>query len=420
MIRDFKEITAENPVKEVWKLLRFFRDVKFASEQHRRILNISEEQYKKHKKYIEKQAKQIGYCIRQAEEYFQASSQVGLATRPNLLYYGAVNLSQALILLKNNGEYSLDLRREQERHKHHGLEFKKSVKDFKPDQGTESFFNLLQCSVYSKPESDKEQQSQKQTPWGHFPLFYKSLIPSAYGIPIEIHNPKSGHGILINQGFFIKKISQSVANILDIENLLIPNKFNSLEIIKLLPDMYFFLNQVNINPELLPGSIKIIEYQNEESEENKRRIEEIHIFSIDKILPNWKSDLKNSYAQRFTDTQFLILTESDTNISFQLSRQYFPESEDSGFDYPDLVDDITGRKFYIVKPETYIPEPAAHFILLFCLGMLCRYYPDIWIKAIDENVQVAELTDSLLNIIYRKFPNLILDQMTETKHYVHS
>src|SRR4028119_528656 len=182
MIRYFTEITAENPLKEVWKLLRFFRDVQFASEQHRRLLNISEEQYKKHKKYIEKQAKQIGYCIRQAEEYFQASSQVGLATRPNLLYYGAVSLSQALILLKQNGEYSLDARRNTQKHNHHGLELKSLVKNFKADDdGIEAFFNSLQCNCFTK--SDKGQKIA----WGHFPLFYQSLVPCAFSIDKNIY-----------------------------------------------------------------------------------------------------------------------------------------------------------------------------------------------------------------------------------------
>lgn len=94
-------------------------------------------------------------------------------------------------------------------------------------------------------------------------------------------------------------------------------------------------------------------------------------------------------------------------------------TETAGAYWPDIVDDINGRKFYILRPEAYIPEPATHFVLLYCLGMLARYYPDIWMRAIDENVQIAKLTDSLLNIIYRKFPNLMLDQMTWVKHYVH-
>ncbi|MBD2571055.1 hypothetical protein H6G59_24805 [Anabaena lutea FACHB-196] len=85
-----------------------------------------------------------------------------------------------------------------------------------------------------------------------------------------------------------------------------------------------------------------------------------------------------------------------------------------------MIDDIHGKIFYkLPSEEMDFQEIISHFVILFCLGMLCRYYPDIWMEIVEENVLVSEFTDSLLNIIYRKFPNLILDQMTLTKHYVH-
>jgi len=58
------------------------------------------------------------------------------------------------------------------------------------------------------------------------------------------------------------------------------------------------------------------------------------------------------------------------------------------------------------------------FVLMFCLGMLSRYHADIWMNVIDHHVQVAEITDTLLNVCYRKFPNLILDQLTFTHHCI--
>jgi hypothetical protein len=58
-------------------------------------------------------------------------------------------------------------------------------------------------------------------------------------------------------------------------------------------------------------------------------------------------------------------------------------------------------------------------MLLYNLRMLSNYYPDIWMKTIDQNVQIVEVVDTFLNIVYRKFPNLILDQMTGTKHVIH-
>jgi hypothetical protein len=77
-----------------------------------------------------------------------------------------------------------------------------------------------------------------------------------------------------------------------------------------------------------------------------------------------------------------------------------------------------GDYYYILNPDDYLHEPPALFILLYCLGMLSRYHPDLWMDAITSNVQVAEIVDTLLNVFYRKFPNLILDQLTLTHHHV--
>ena len=80
--------------------------------------------------------------------------------------------------------------------------------------------------------------------------------------------------------------------------------------------------------------------------------------------------------------------------------------------YPDIVDDVFGRYFFIYNPGGYVPEIASMLALLFCLGMLSRYHPDIWIATIDANVRITELTNAFLSVVSRKFPNLILDQPT--------
>jgi hypothetical protein len=51
--------------------------------------------------------------------------------------------------------------------------------------------------------------------------------------------------------------------------------------------------------------------------------------------------------------------------------------------------------------------------------MLARYSPDIWRRAIDKQVHVAEVADTLLKVDYRKFPNLILNQLTSTHYELH-
>src|SRR5262249_34471070 len=63
---------------------------------------------------------------------------------------------------------------------------------------------------------------------------------------------------------------------------------------------------------------------------------------------------------------------------------------------PDIVEDVSGNKFFVPNPDNYILEPASLHIVLFCFGMLARYYADIWMKAVDEQVQITEVIDTFL------------------------
>lgn len=275
-IQVFRDISSENPIKEVWKLLRFFRDVEYASKYHCSFCNISEAAYKKHKSNINKQAIQIGYCIRQAEEYFQASSQVGLATRPNLLYYGAVSLSQALILLKQDGTHSLDARRKQKKHNHHGLELVGSVTDLKSTAGVQNFFNSLGCTCFIK------QVNGNNVPWGHFPLFYESLVPSTTQIKSRIYD--FGEFIGLESSF-----PMPCADLLPIEYL-VNNQFNLLDILKTIPDIYFNLCKTGIQPGLCQVSLdsRIVNYYKNNEKEQIEKHKNNYTFSLDGISKNQK------------------------------------------------------------------------------------------------------------------------------------
>jgi uncharacterized protein (DUF433 family) len=158
-----KNIAAENPNAEVWRCLRLFLDGQATSQMIRHVHGIPAGT---HTRNIGKQAQQIGFCIRQAEQYFLASTQVGLPTRPVLLYYGALSLSQALILLKKDGTFSLDARRRDRKHNHHGLDLTRGlVEGAARGRTPRSFLEKVECRCHSKDGR----------PWGHFALFYRSL-----------------------------------------------------------------------------------------------------------------------------------------------------------------------------------------------------------------------------------------------------
>ncbi|MFB2880617.1 YaaC family protein [Floridanema aerugineum] len=255
-----------------------------------------------------------------------------------------------------------------------------------------------------------------ETPWGNFPLFYESLIPGGYLIESKIYEGNQ------NSSFLKSYTCQPSPDIQPISEIT-KKKFNGLELIKTLPDMYFILEKLGIETNLCRGNIEIIQTRHYKTDSTGQQyidtIQEIHNFGINAKSELRKSKLLNRYMTNSKNPLMLIVSETDTLAHTQLITQFDPKSEIQKIEYyPEIVDDINGINFFIVNPGSYLPEIIAQFILLFCFGMICRYAPDIWIRTIDENVIAAELIDSILRIVYRKFPNLILDQMTQSKHYI--
>ena len=404
-IMGVKEIVSENPNKQIWKLLHYFYDVKYTSNQIKKSQGIIDN---KHDKNIEKQARQISYCLKQAEQYFNASTVVDLATRPTLIYYCVVNLSQALVLLKQNGDYSFDaLRKKDKKYDNHGLELVKEIKSIKSG-GLKEFFNLLKCKLNTNTEGFI----------GQFSIFYKSLVPPAICIHQCIHD--RGKSTYIENDF-----PQPAVDILPITYFKY-KEINIFETLKSLPDLYSDLLDIGIQPTLSRGNIKrkVVNYykKDETSGENKRdKITFTEDFFIDGIPLSEKTKFLKFYSKKIPDMK--TVADFGNSLHFQLIKDVMiggiPQPEKPFSYYPDIVESISGKKFYVLDPENFIPEPASYFAITYCLGMLSRYYPDIWMKTITEEISVAELTDTILNSVYRKFPNLILDQLTYIKHNVH-
>lgn len=384
MIINFKEVISEKPTKQIWKELRYFLDINMVSKKIRKIHDIEDG---KHQSNIKKQAQQINYSLRQAEEYFHASSQVDLATRPLLLYYGAVSLSQALMLLKLDGKFSIDFLRENQKHRHHGLELKIPQINM---ESPNSFLKSIYCKVHTNDGN----------PWGHFPLFYKSLVNSSFFINMKIKH---------NNANLIKPSPIKSADLLDLDNLS-SQRISVYKLIKELPDLFFNLFSFDISPSLCRGEFKIEQLKN-----TKNNICNLY---VNGVTEKEKNKLLNHY-ENHRDHCFDFSVDDFGNHLILKWNLDFEKIKNETYYLPDIIDDIHNNKFLITNPKEYIIEPASHLIILFSLGMLARYYPDKWVKAIDENIKIAELIDSILNIIYRKFPNLILNQMTLTKYYVH-
>jgi hypothetical protein len=402
MITKVKEIKTISPRKSIWKYIRYFLDTERTAEKLRIIHNISGSE---HDANLKKQAKQIAYCITQAEEYFNAANETSLATKPLLLYYGAVALGNALFLLKLDGSYSLDALRASKKHNHHGLELIGFSDSSKTMSSAGVFDWLGECKA-------KINFTNSQ-PWGQFPLFYKALMPSSVKIKTRTSKTEK-RGQL--EGFE----PQVCADITPIESLA-DIVFNGADIVKILPDCYNSTLELNEWSNLCRGSLNIrrtVHARNENNKEIIDKISDVHTAGLDGISLEQKNTIIEFYKS--VKSPFALVTDYGSNIILEAKMETDAEGNYPKIYYPDLVDDLNGRLFYIINPKGYIQEPASMYVFLFIFGMLCRYYPDIWMKVIGENILMREFIDEVFDTIERKFPNLVLDQLTGIKHYVSS
>src|SRR5690554_204405 len=80
--------------KEIWSLLGLFESIKYVMEIITvRFPSMDESE-------IKSRATHIGYCVRQAREYFSSAKTVSLLTSPLLLSYGMLNLAKSLVIMR--------------------------------------------------------------------------------------------------------------------------------------------------------------------------------------------------------------------------------------------------------------------------------------------------------------------------------
>jgi hypothetical protein len=416
MISSVRNVASNEPAVEVWKYLRLFlnpdRAIKRIREIHAVPVGAQDSNLKK-------QAIQIGYCLRQAEQYFRASAAVGLATKPLLLYYGCVALSRALVLTNKDGAYSLDVMRKMNRHRHHGLVLDQGRAEKVGKTTTANdFFAGLRCQCFFKEDG---------TAWGHFPLFYESLHPSVFVMHTEI---REANRTLSTEHDFPMTCADSLP-LAELKG----HSIEALQLLRYLPDLYRDMREMGMGTSLARGNLRrrLLKFYkpamvSETSDSvtvgagqaGKRELDRYtdeHNFFIDGI---GESDQKTYWKFLSSkNPKIKKLNELPANLHLNLTSESNDLNKAELGYYPDIVEDINGKKFYILAPENYIPEPASMLALLFSLGMLSRYYPDIWMRVLEKNVDVVEVTNGLLATVTRKFPNLILDQMSGIKHFIH-
>jgi hypothetical protein len=349
---------------------------------------------------LRKQSIQASYCIRQAIEYLSASENTSIITKPLLLYYGFVSLSKACNLICGDGCNSFDFLRRNNLHAHHGLELDKS---FSSSKSTNIFelFNLLKATIYYKDSS----------PWGHFPLFYQIIEPEI----LQLNGTRSYSGSGITQGY---SIFYNSCDKLDINTI---NQLNltTFDLVFSLPDLFDYFSYQGVdNNYLAKCSInQTINYDQAIRIQNipqKRNIEEITNMFIYK-LNDKNLKILDYYKAKNPDFQINRIGElNDYQVQLINKRQ-----ENSEFDcyMPDICQDLSNEYYCILQPEKYLPESISMYLILFNFGMICRYYPDFWVKIIDQSFTNRNILETLFDSIRTKLQINLLNQITKTVHY---
>jgi hypothetical protein len=281
----------------------------------------------------------------------------------------------------------------------------------------EDFFSAVRCALFLKADG---------MPWGHFPLFYESLDPSVFVAHVAIRESDRETGME-------RDLPQICADALTVDQLK-HIELDALELLKTLPDLFRDLNELGIGTHLSRGNVTreyaqyftmvnsstgngSVQLGPPEPTRQLTHIVDSHNFFIDGLPDDAKAPFWELIQKK--NPNIVKVGEFPNNLHLRLTVQAAtPEKVVLGY-YPDIIDDINGKKFYILKPDKYIHESGALLATMYCLGMLSRYYPDIWMEVIEKNVDVVEVTNSLLSVMIRKFPNLILDQMSGSKHFIH-
>lgn len=90
-----------------------------------------------------------------------------------------------------------------------------------------------------------------------------------------------------------------------------------------------------------------------------------------------------------------------------------------GFNHPYFYENKKGDHFFWIRndhQDSPLPEMEAQYLLLFALSMLCRYEPPLWAEVMDINASTEGIMiQELLQLVRRKFPNFILNQLRNEK-----
>lgn len=372
LIKDVRLLRTGERADISWIGLRRYLNADFVTDQICSLHNLNG----KYKKFAQKQAEQIRFCIIQAKEYYDASKVVGLATKPLLMYYSAMSLASSELLLKQSGESSLDFARRE--HAHHGLELSINP-NHKPLSTTEAGAETL----VAKPMIGASDSRR-----GTFALWHRS----SRELPV-VARSRIEHGV--NAEITIRPVIFGI----DISPTPISLRgITLLDCMKNMPGLDRFLSDFGLENNLVRSSIT------ESVFGHFRKLSiVIHPDTIKKL-----DDVYSNFYFGPSETEYVKITEYHRGLLIEIiGHNDLP----SNLVIPPSRSDSSNDTYFLCE-RLELNEFGTLYVALYLAGMYARYYPDFWMKAVEKSSFIALAVEEIMRIADERLAGLCLNEMS--------
>lgn len=363
-------VTCHNVREETWRRIMEYANTEFAYERieniHGRASNSRE------KDNYRKQAEQIRSALVQAKEYFHVSTESGLYTKSNHLYYGMVSLNTAIMLLLGSGEKSLDYLRGDNKNMHHGLHFSTSGTSTSAKKGISILENTY-ITIMSN---------------GFFRNWYEVMpkIENIYGLTIT-HLPNNAN---------ISNMAIIGVNKIDDFSDIKGDRYRILDLIKRIPDVALEISRYGVDSLCTRSDLKV----DIGVDGNQTYVWRFHGAKDAKLMQALleKFKIDASYNHYIETT----ISDNDTSGTVSVSA-----NDGVRFEWPSARETL--HNFTVSSVENYsVHELVDAYAIGYGLSMLSRYFPDLWISCLDSHCKSSKIIERVIDILVAKYPMMAL------------
>lgn len=366
-----------NIIEYAWSGLRRYQNVNYVSSEIFRLQSPPEKQ----KANVYKQSLQVRDCLIQASEYFNAAKYVSLSTKPLLYYYGMMSLALSEILIKQDGDSSLD--RARGKHSNHGLAF--------INNGNPSRSNTLSDSAIQLIARPSVRENGRR--YGTFELWHRSSRePPVCGKETFLYAngaTRTNTGILLTPS--------------DLPTIALPDEgLDLLTIFKSIPALDYYLAGIGIKTNNVRSTITRTINEEQKTYSTTLVVHPSSQEVLELAYENMKFSANSVNVIDITDLSSGVILKWTVGPNLELFRGTFSTRGQR------LRDNT-----YLVAGKEYLNELGLFYAGLFILGNYARYYPEQWMRDVDESSELAFITQEFLSQVEQRVPLLSLIEISQ-------